>query len=169
MVAIWLSLMGGLALLAFQRWQQADKALEQSRLDLLQARKTHAEMLSKRQLALSIASQAEKWPRQIDHTDFLVQLKKLQISLRIPALSAEFFSPAQSAIQTPRWHTEGLRLQLHLLHEEDLLRLGAALQAQHAAPIAWRKCSLSEASQQTLLARCELALPFVATGKAGQP
>jgi type II secretory pathway pseudopilin PulG len=99
--------------------------------------------------------------------DWMELLRDVQRELRIPGMSYEF------GIQTPldkggdanyAWYASPLRVQLRLLHEEDLLNFLAALQKNAKAQVIVRHCTLSPLPAQAdarqslakLAAECEM-------------
>ncbi len=89
------------------------------------------------------------------------ELRQGQQRLRLPGLVAERLPPRETEkLSGPRWQAVPMRLQLQLLHEEDLLRFIAWLQQPEQPPSQLRRCSLAPAdatnANSLLLADCEL-------------
>lgn len=99
--------------------------------------------------------------------DWMELLRDIQRELRIPGMSYEF--GIQTALDKAgdasyAWYASPLRVELRLLHEEDLLNFLVALQKNAKALIIVRHCSLSPLPAQAdarqslakLAAECEM-------------
>ena len=102
--------------------------------------------------------------KRLDWTELL---RDLQRQLRLPGMTYEF--GPQLALETGpaagyAYHSSQLKIQLRLLHEEDLLRFLGRLQREARAMIIIRSCRLAPAAvlaqpgdnASILLADCEL-------------
>lgn len=84
--------------------------------------------------------------------DWMELLRETQRELRIPGMSYEF--GAQTSLDkgddtTYAWFSSPLRLQLRLLHEEDLLNFLARIEKNAKALIIIRSCKLAPLPRQT--------------------
>lgn len=84
--------------------------------------------------------------------DWMELLRETQRELRIPGMSYEF--GAQTSLDkgddtTYAWFSSPLRLQLRLLHEEDLLSFLARIEKNAKALIIIRSCKLAPLPRQT--------------------
>lgn len=99
--------------------------------------------------------------------DWMEMLRETQRELRIPGMSYEF--GAQTSLDKAgdasyAWFSSPLRLQLRLLHEEDLINFLASVQREAKALVLVRNCKLSplagssegRAAIAQLAAECEL-------------
>jgi type II secretory pathway pseudopilin PulG len=99
--------------------------------------------------------------------DWMEMLRDIQRDLRIPGMTYEF--GAQTSLDkgddtTYLWFSSPMRLQLRLLHEEDLLNFLARVQKNAKALVIVRSCKLSPLPRQTdaresmaqLAAECEM-------------
>lgn len=99
--------------------------------------------------------------------DWMEMLRDIQRELRIPGMNYEF--GAQTTLDKGddtayAWFTSPMRLQLRLLHEEDLLNFLARLQKDAKALVIVRGCKLAPLPRQSdsrealaqLAAECEL-------------
>jgi hypothetical protein len=83
--------------------------------------------------------------------DWMEMLRETQRELRIPGMSYEF--GAQTSLDkgddaTYAWFSSPLRLQLRLLHEEDLINFLARIQKNAKALVIVRACKLSPLPRQ---------------------
>ncbi|AXS80762.1 hypothetical protein [Dechloromonas sp. HYN0024] len=99
--------------------------------------------------------------------DWIETLRDIQRDLRIPGMSYEFGAQAsldKTDDATYAWYASPLRIQLRLLHEEDLLNFLARLEKDAAALVIVRNCKLLPLPVQTdarqtpaqLSAECEM-------------
>jgi hypothetical protein len=84
--------------------------------------------------------------------DWMEMLRDTQRELRLPGMNYEF--GAQTSLDkgddtTYVWFSSPLRLQLRLLHEEDLLNFLARVQKNAKALVIVRSCKLSPLPRQT--------------------
>jgi hypothetical protein len=84
--------------------------------------------------------------------DWMEMLRDTQRALRLPGMNYEF--GAQTSLDkgddtTYVWFSSPLRLQLRLLHEEDLLNFLARVQKNAKALVIVRSCKLSPLPRQT--------------------
>jgi hypothetical protein len=99
--------------------------------------------------------------------DWMEMLRETQRELRLPGMSYEF--GAQTSLDkggdtTYAWFSSPLRLQLRLLHEEDLLNFLARTQKKARALVIIRSCKLAPLPRQAdgrdalaqLSAECEM-------------
>ena len=78
--------------------------------------------------------------------DWMETLREIQRERRIPGMSYEFgvqVNLDKGDDPTYAWYASPLRVQLRLLHEEDLLNFLAAVQKSASALIIVRHCTLS--------------------------
>jgi hypothetical protein len=77
--------------------------------------------------------------------EWIELLRDLQARLRIPGLTYEFGArqPLSPGGGDAAWFASQLRLQLRLVHEEDLLRFLASLQGEAKALVLIRQCALT--------------------------
>lgn len=82
--------------------------------------------------------------RRLEWTELL---QESQRELRIPGLRYEFGAqqPATADAAPYRWQASPAKLRLRLLHEEDLLRFLARVEAQAPALVLTRACKLAPA------------------------
>ncbi|RIX40691.1 MAG: hypothetical protein D3M94_21260 [Rhodocyclales bacterium GT-UBC] len=99
--------------------------------------------------------------------DWIEMLKSIQHELGLPSLVYEFGVQRRLDAQAPGtvvWMVSPMRLQLHVLHEEDLLRALAKITKSASALVQVRNCSLTRLSNESvspatktfLKADCEL-------------
>ena len=171
--AITLALCAGAVFLAGYAWQQ----LSHARQELQSAKgshRQHAQQLQQLQTqAPAIQAQAQLLQglqqRGIagdeKRLDWIELLADLQRELRLPEMKYEFGAqmPLDSEHKT-LWRSSTQHLELHLLHEADLLTFLARLAAQAPALIIVRSCQLapkpadvgSSVAVAQLIAQCEL-------------
>lgn len=84
--------------------------------------------------------------------DWMEMLRDTQRELRLPGMNYEF--GAQTSLDSGNdpshtWFSSPMRLQLRLLHEEDLLNVLARIQKNAKALVIVRSCKLAPLSRQT--------------------
>lgn len=149
--------------------QQRDTAAsrqKQSESKLQQVRNEEEDIRQKAALFLQLQQASILGPEK--RLDWTEMLSDLQRQLRLPAMEYEF-SP-QTALESTSsggyaFYKSPMKLQLGLLHEEDLLRFTTALEKQARALVLVQSCTLvrqppasneRESNPAQLKAECEL-------------
>ncbi|MDR0775688.1 MAG: hypothetical protein LBE81_03495 [Azonexus sp.] len=173
-------LLGGLALLllaagsawwSYGDWQGAQRerdaaATRKQRIEqhLGQARGEEQELKERARLFQELQQSGIAGPER--RLEWIELLRDLQHRLRIPGLNYEF-GPRQPLYQNGSdfvYFASPVRLQLRLVHEEDLLRILASLQSEAKALVLIRQCTLAPLDNRgagndlaQLSAECELS------------
>lgn len=125
---------------AENRLQQIDKKLRQVRTE---------EQDIKQRTALFQQLEQSGMTGEEKRLEWIELLRELQQQLRLPGMSYEFgpqvsIEPVSGAAYA--YHSSHLRIQLRLLHEEDLLNFTQQLQQRAKAMVLVRSCRLSRAA-----------------------
>jgi hypothetical protein len=155
----WVALLAALligAAIALGIWISGDTRKAQAERDTAAARKSEVErrLSQVRTEEQEIKARTEEY-RQMElagiigpekRLDWTELLRDLQHQLRLPGMSYEF--GPQVALETQPdatygFHTSQLRVQLRLLHEEDLLNFIARLQREAKALVLLRNCKVA--------------------------
>ena len=172
-IVITLALCGTAGLMAWWTQNDAEQAGRErhraaeakSRIDM-RLRQFHSEELDlKTRLQTLQTMQASGMLGDEKRLDWIELLADLQRELRLPEMKYEFGAqiPLDSELKT-LWRSSTQHLELHLLHEADLLTFLARLAAQAPALIIARCCQLapkpadvgSSVAVAQLIAQCEL-------------
>ena len=143
----------------------ATTARNQIELRLRQVRTEEQEIKERTQLLQQLQNSGVTGEER--RLDWMEMLRDIQRDLRIPGMNYEF--GAQTTLDkgddtTYAWFSSPMRLQLRLLHEEDLLNFLARIQKDAQAMVIVRGCKLSPLPRQAesreamaqLGAECEL-------------
>lgn len=145
--------------------QRAAEAKTRSEMQLRQFHSEELDLTTRLQTLQSLQTSGVLGEER--RLDWMEQLRNTQRELHLPGLKYEFAaqSPLNTAPQTgPNWYTSPLRLQLHLLHEGDLLNLLNRIEQEARALVILRSCKLAPPTAQgenrnapaTLPAECEM-------------
>ena len=134
---------------AEQERNTATNAAKQIEQRLRQVRTEEQEIRERTQLLQQL--QNSGFTGEEKRLDWMEMLRYIQRDLRIPGMNYEF--GAQTSLDkgddtTYAWFSSPMRLQLRLLHEEDLLNFLARVQKDAKALVIVRSCKLSPLPQQ---------------------
>lgn len=130
--------------------RQAAQALrDQTEQRLRQVRSEEQEVKERARLLEQL--QASGIAGEERRLDWIELLRDSQRALRLPGMKYEFGAQAPldaGSAGGPGWFASPLRIQLRLLHENDLLNFLDAIQRQAPAHVIVRRCQLAPAAGQ---------------------